>query len=48
LDSAGNVDFEKVNKFKKRKIEPLQQIDHSKSEYEAFQKVFFPFCFNFV
>ena len=41
INSDGELDPEKWKKHKKKKIEPLELIDHSKIEYEEFNKDFY-------
>jgi len=41
ISSQRNLDFDAIRNKKKQKIEPLPVIDHSKVEYEAFNKNFY-------
>lgn len=41
VNSDGEIDSEKLRLLKKRKIAPLEEIDHSKKTYESVKTVFF-------
>ena len=41
LDSEGEVDLEYLKKDKKKKIEPLPNVEHSSVKYEPFNKDFY-------
>lgn len=41
MGENGEINIGKLREFEKRGIQPLQAIDHTKLEYEGFEKEFY-------